>query len=195
MYEIPKGFEDYFNEEDILKRKELLDALMADSELSGKYAYAKELFDNRYVIPKRKLGEVDTFLYSCMVLISLHKSGIFFKGSNTKEARQMLENMGVYTAKSDIDITLMYYEMRNAVRRYFKTCFSPSYRKKLFGLMNSSDEDRAYGMLSDAWKMSIGTSEKYGLSEDMKVWNEAVRAEFEMAYSGDVFDLDNFSGK
>ena len=73
----------------------------------------------------------------------------------------------------------LYWELRNASLRYFKTSEDPSYRKQVFGM--ASQTNTVDQLCLDAWKMSLGLSQKLGLSGELRVWNQAVRDSFSLA--------------
>lgn len=195
MYEIDSIWRKYFTMDDPIQRLNELNRLLSIDEYKNEYSYAKEIFDNRHTSKKQAIGEVDRFLFNCVVLISLYKSGNIFKKANKKEIIKMMTEMGCEACDGGTNETIVYWELRNAVARYFKTCNSPGYRRKLFGVMSASDDDKQQNMIMDAWKMSVGLSEKHDLFDKMRVWNLAVKDEFSCLYDGADRALSEYAPK
>ena len=72
-------------------------------------------------------------------------------------------------------------EVRNAVRRYFDTCKSDNYHKKLFGMTHSSSDEKEKQRCIDTWKMSAGLAQRVGLEDEMSLFNRAVAEEYRLS--------------
>ena len=48
----------------------------------------------------------------------------------------------------------------------------------LFGLMSSGSKDKKRQVCGDVWKMTEGLAAKYGLAEELAVWNRAVKDQY-----------------
>ena len=73
--------------------------------------------------------------------------------------------MPAQTAAGEED-GILHPELVNAVMRYFETCKSPTYRRKLFGTMTPTDEERAANIRQDAWDLSYGMAGRLSLQEE-----------------------------
>lgn len=193
MQEIDSRWREYYGITDPVKRREFLDELLV--EYGIEYEFARELYDIRFRDKKRPQSEVDRYLYSAIVFLSVERAGGIFKKGHIKEIKKCLSDMGCDLADTEQKKCLLYWEMRNAMKRYYETCNSPSYRRKFFGIVKSSDSEKRYFRLYESWHMSVGVSEKYGLKDEMSLWNSAVRAEYAMLEDTKVEDFDTFDGK
>lgn len=176
-YQISTTLYDYFNELDPAKRKDLL--LAAKSELAGEedlFEAAQMLYDARY----KGDGAADRFIWNCINLIIVYKSSGFFAKKNRKEALEAMKEMNadVVEKYGDTGRNVSYWEMRNAVRRYFSTTNSKGYARKVFGIVSANDSDRLRQSTIDAYAMSLGLARKYDLADEMKVFCDAVRDEY-----------------
>ena len=73
---------------------------------------------------------------------------------------------------------ILYWELRNAVRRYFGTLSAPSYGRKLFGTLSAKDDERVARMEEEAWKISYGNASKFDLQEESAPLCSAVDDEY-----------------
>ena len=72
----------------------------------------------------------------------------------------------------------LYWEYRNAARRYFATTASKGYGRKVFGIIAANEEDRKKRSCADAYEMSIGLARRLALDEEMTLFSDAVRDEY-----------------
>ncbi|MCR5304104.1 MAG: hypothetical protein K6E33_06025 [Lachnospiraceae bacterium] len=180
MYEQSAGWNEYYRELEPKRRKELFEKLISEDEDDGANEFRKRLFETRYTDPKNPGQEVDRFLWQCVNFIFLFKTMRIFVKSTKKEVLKAAKELCIEDAApfGDAGTKALYWEFRNTLKRYFMTCESSSYRRKMFGLMSASDEEKTWQKCLDAWQMSRGVSLKFGVSEELALWNEAVRDEY-----------------
>ena len=142
----------------------------------GANAYRELLFAQRYVDPKRKDGYIDRFLFLCVSFIQIYRSSGIFKGSGRKEIAKTWkeQHFDDSTGFGEAGERALYWELRNASARYFKTCQSPSYGRALFGLIQSKEGNRQRKMCQDAWEMSAGMAQRLEREQELKIWTDAV---------------------
>lgn len=171
---------DYYVELEPEKRRELLQVLLGEVPDDGANAYRAELFKRRYVDPKKPDQLVDRMLWQCVNFGEIYKVRYLFKGSAVKEVKNALQELGFMEAgpAGGACEDALYWEIRNAASRYFKTCRNPEYRKVLFGLLASGSRDKKRQMCMDVWKMTAGLSGKYALEKELAVWNRAVTDQY-----------------
>ena len=180
MYKQSAGWSEWYRETEPGKRREMLNSLMEKEPDDGANEYRSRLFELRHGSGEET--EKDLFLWQCVNFSQIYESSVFLKGLSRKEVRNALRQMGCEEAKQyrEAGEGALYWEIRNAARRYFGTCRGSDYRRVLFGLMNSSEKDKTRNMCKDAWQMSVGVSERLGLEEEMRVWIQAVTDEYAM---------------
>ena len=71
-----------------------------------------------------------------------------------------------------------YWEYRNAAKRYLATCNSPNYGKKLFGIMQSTDEEKLAKTARDFYATIVTVPAKYEREEEMELFTRALKDEF-----------------
>ena len=175
---------EYYRESQPAARKRVLERLLGEGPDDGADAFRKLLYKSRYTDEKDPGNEVDLFLYECVNLIQIFHMGRIFRKRAQKELamtgqRFCLEAAEQYGPAGE---EVLYRELRNTVKRYFRTCTSSGYRRGTFGLVGSSAEEKKRQMVKDAWEMSTGVTRKYGREDAFRVWNRAVREEL---FSGD----------
>ena len=192
MYEIDEAWTEYFLETEPDKRKNMLDSLMRDKDFYDTYKNASRLYERRHVNRKKPGALMDRFLFNSIIFISMNRGIWIFKGGQRKDILKMLDEMGRDISVSQLELSIMYWEMRNTVKRYFVTCNSSEYGRKFFGLVKGSDEEKEYQMLADAWKMSIGIANRFNIKDEMEIWTDAVCDEFENKFPGGRKKLLNY---
>lgn len=176
MYEQSAGWNAYYREEDPARRHRQLEEMCMLEPDDGANRFRLWLYEARYTDPARPGRMVDRFLFQCVNFVSLYNSARIFRRSAAKEVRGNLVRMGFDEVRSygEAGEKALYWELRNAVARYFKTCESASYGRSLFGIVGAGG-GRADRVCRDAWQMSLGLSRSTGLVEEMALWNRAVR--------------------
>ena len=164
------------------RRRALLEELTLTEPDDGANAYRLKLFSIRHVDEKDPGKYVDRLLFQCVNFIQLYKSARFFKKSAGKEVAGVCSSFLFDEASriGEAGERALYWELRNAASRYFKTCQSDSYGRSLFGFMRASDLGRSDRMCKDAWEMSEGLAGRVGEEKRLAIWNEAVRDSYFM---------------
>ncbi len=180
MYEQSAKWNMFYRELDPKKRLQMFDELQMTEPDDGANAYRKMLLDARYRDPKEPDHEVDRFLWECLNLPYLYKSSKLMSFGTKKEARKVMKTLLQEEAVDygEAGEKAFYWEMRNAVKRYLSTCSSKNYRRKLFGLMSATEEEKLHQTCKDMWEMSFGVAARAGLEEEMKVFCQAVQDEY-----------------
>lgn len=180
---------EYYRETEPKRRKEILEQNCETEADDGANAYREQLFEARHTDRKRPGHEVDLMLFMCVNFIQLYKSARMFRGSAVKEIRATMKELALDQADAygEAGREARYGEMYNAAARYFKTCESPGYNRRLFGLTASGDEGRKSRMCRDAWQMSEGLAARTGMEAELAEWNRAVLDAF-AATGGDARD-------
>ena len=186
------GWEEYYRETDAVKRRDLLAELrkINQDEYDGLRA---ALFDLRYEMIKRPPYLADRFLSYAMELLSIGQGRQSPNARRTQKIKDILANMGAELAarSGEEGEEILYDEYCHAVRLYF-ICADKSGYKTFFGLIPGSDNYKHSKMLEDAVSMSRAVAERYGLTEEMKVWCRAVRDVYSSFGSGYSVEFDNY---
>ena len=141
----------FYRELDPGKRKELLAACSGDAPEDGTERFRKQLFQARHTDPKRPEHEVDLMLFMCVNFIQLYKSARLFRKGARRDVLASFSQLQCDQAAAfgDAGQEALYLEFRNAAARYFKTCESPGYNRRFFGLAASGEENRRERMCRD----------------------------------------------
>ncbi|MBO7711732.1 MAG: hypothetical protein J6S83_14780 [Lachnospiraceae bacterium] len=177
MYEQSARWNEYYRELEPEARRRLFDELTMTQPDDGANEYRMALFQARYVDGKTPGKYVDRFLFQCVNFGQVFKSARLFRKSARKEVERTLDGMlfDGAAALGEAGERALYWELRNAAARYFRTCQSPDYGRSLFGLLKSGDVNRQERMCRDAREMSVDLSERLGMEKELRIWNEAVR--------------------
>ena len=167
----------YYLETQPERRRELLDKILSNGRDDSVKAYMAALFESRHVDPKDPGRLVDRFLFQCVNFIQIARAHSFFKKSNLREVRKIMASMRMGEAKElgEAGEITLYRELSNTTLRYLESCGSSAYSRTLFRMMSSGDEARAHRVAKDIYEMTDGLSGKYGLEEELDIWNRAVR--------------------
>lgn len=178
MYQMDTGWEAFYEEMDPEKRKKILEEKCSGN--AGDVLPQKIFWENRCRDRKNPERSIDLYLWECVNLVYLYKKAKFFRRSAGREVLQILSDMGCGGSREDSvsDQSAFYWEMRNAVKRYFSTGQSKNYRRRIFGILGSDEEERKSQICQDAWQMSEGVALRTGLSGEMRVLTDAVRDEY-----------------
>lgn len=176
--------ENYYEELDSDKRRALLDEYLSGPPSDDPAAeYRKVLFDYRYTDPKDPERRVDNYMWALLSLMYTHRGSVIFPQRNVKEVRRIMKDLEqderVHTDECFAEAFML--EVRNAVRRYFDTCKSDNYHKKLFGMTHSSSDEKEKQRCIDTWKMSAGLAQRVGLEDEMSLFNRAVAEEYRLS--------------
>lgn len=176
QHEQPEGMtallREYDRETDPEKKKALLDRMDKNDEA---VRIRKALFDRRFA-PAKDTGYPDKYLYALIQILQMRNEGKGPFGIKRKRIIKELEVFG-YAGREDhtaAEEDAMHSEVVNAALRYFKTCLSPEYRRKLFGTMTPSDAERRAHIRNDAYDMSYGFAARMDLQKEASFLCRAV---------------------
>ena len=186
MYEQSARWNEYYRELEPKRRRELLDRLCMTEPDDGANEYRQLLYRARHVDEKQPGHEVDRFLFNCLSFPHIWSSSKWFKKHARKEALQALREMLADRADAygEAGERAFYWEIRNAMSRYLKTCQGAGFNRALFGMIASGDDSRAERICRDVWRMTEGLAEKLNLRHELRVWNRAVQDAYFMSDSG-----------
>ena len=168
---------EYYREIEPGARRQLFNAMSAES---GIPAMVRRLYELRYTDPENPGAEVDLFLWYYVNLQQYYNAPALLRKRTRREILSCLEKMGLCPdpSRTPEDERALYWEFRNAARRYFGTLSAPSYGRKLFGVLSAKEDERLLRMREDARKMSFGNAEKYDLAAEMELFCRAIDDEF-----------------
>ena len=180
-------WKEYYLELEPERRAQILERLLKEVPDDGSDRFRKKLFELRYLETDHRSREVDysrpsvdRYLWQCVNFVQLYETSRFFKRGARREVTQFLSGNGYIEAMEagpDGERAL-YWEIRNAARRFFKTCSGTEYRRALFGLMSPGKADQKNQMCLDTWKMTEGIAHRLGIAKDLSVWTKAVMDEY-----------------
>ena len=174
----------FYAEIDPAKRSSLLKEIEAQGAASqvpkDELSLRKELLLKRFGTAYPDGHETDAFLRSILELIFLYDTARYFKRKARKDLRAVLGAFGLLEEhyQTEPGRTILYWEMVNAMRRYFATCLGEGYHRRFFGILPSSKEDQDDYTLQCAWNMSRGLSLRLGNPEEMALFEAAVEMAF-----------------
>ena len=127
--------EPYYTETEPDLRKNKLDAYSEDTGTKADQ-YRKDLYAARHVDKKHPEKLVDRFLFNLISLATIVKSPGLFPKFRKREVLSILSSMQLDERPlQDPECeSVLYWEYRNAVRRYIGTCDDPSYGRTLLGM-------------------------------------------------------------
>ena len=170
----------YYSQLDPGRRWQLLQENLREGEDDGADAYRQRLFSLRYMEEGKDEPSVDRFLWAFVNLVQVYSSSRFLKRSGRKEVQQFLEKSGFPEAEpyGEAGREALYWEIRNAAKRYFKTCTGSEYRRTLFGLLGPGAADQKREMCKEVWMMTLGLEKRLGMSQELELWTKAVHDEY-----------------
>jgi len=197
MYEQSSEWNSYYQELDPKERKRIFEKLKASEPDDGANAYRERIFSARHTDPAQPGREVDTFLFQCVSLIQTYHIANFTPRSAIKEIENAFRLMLYDEAAQygEAGEKALYWELRNAAARYFKTCEASGYNRALFGLIQSGSEGRLDRMCRDAWQITHGLAQRTGQEERMRIWNQAVIDAYLQTDSGAAERLKKYEEK
>lgn len=168
---------EYFRELSPAERRLRLEAMEdMDEEV---ISFCKNLYYDRYRDPKKPERSVDNWLWKIVYLCGLYSKKLFFRGALRREAEAAIRDLHLENtdAYSDMEITMLYLEFRNAAKRYLSTCDNPDYGSTLFGLKKSDAESRKARAAEDLWNASRGIAIESRKTDRLEIWCMALRDE------------------
>lgn len=180
MYELQYDFREYYRELDPGKRRAILDRLEADGKDDGANELREELFRVRYVDEKNPGNYVDRYLWQIVNMLVLSRNAKYFPQKTLRELKKNAEDLGVFRMleAGESGKGAFYWEARNAFKRYLSTTSSSGYRRKVFGLMQASSEDRLWQTAEDAYLISGKLAKRLEIEEQMSLFCAAVSEEY-----------------
>lgn len=181
MYEINEVWKEFYEELDPEIRTELYKEITGSVEDDGANNFRRSLLQKRYENPKdpEHRYPFDLFLQQCVVLPVAYKRRKVLFTNVKKQAIISSVALCLDQELNDIEKASLYWELRNAAKRYFATCSSDSYARSMFGMKVATSEEKRKRMLEEAWRMSKGISEVSGLQKEYELFVQAVQDELE----------------
>ena len=173
-------WEEYYSALDPVDRGRFLEKALKEIPDDGGNALRKKLFALRYLEKDSLKPSVDRYLWQCVNFVQLYNTSRFFKKSGRKEVLAFLDGYGYSEAAGagSAGESVLYWEVRNAAKRYLKTCTGTEYRRSLFGFLSPKEADQRNHMCLDVWKMTSGLEKRLGLQQELKLWTMAVQDEY-----------------
>ncbi|MBR2256442.1 MAG: hypothetical protein IJ899_03680 [Blautia sp.] len=181
MYDVSPAWSEYYRELEPERRAMILERLLSEEPDDGSNRFRKRLFEQRYLEGDGQKPSVDRYLWQCVNFVQLYDASRFFKKGSRKEVMSFLKESGYNEAMEGgpEGEKALYWEIRNASKRYFKTCSGSDYRRALFGLISPGEAERKNQMCLDTWKMSIGIGQRLDIAKSLSLWKMAVLDEYE----------------
>jgi hypothetical protein len=171
--------EPYYTETEPDLRKNKLDAYSTEPNTQADQ-YRKDLFSCRHMDKKHPEKLVDRFLFNLISLATIVKSPGLFPKFRKREVLSILSSMQMDERPlQDPECeAVLYWEYRNAVRRYIATCDDPSYGRTLLGMKPSDAAGRREKCCEDVWSFSFGVAALVGLEKEMATLCQAANDEY-----------------
>lgn len=187
MYQIGECWKEFYKELDPDRRRELYKTAVQESEDDGANALRKGLMEMRYTDPRDSSRKVDNFLWNMVILPGYMRPMYFIKAIGEREIKGVIRELGLENAQEwdESKRAAAYWEYRNTAARYLTTCEGPSYAKKLFGTMHSTDEEKLARTAKDFYSMAVLVPAKYGVEKELELFIRALKDAF-LAYSPDA---------
>jgi len=170
----------FYEETDPKKRMGLYERIRSENDDDGADALRKKLFDNRHQDKKKTIEEIDRGLWQVLSMQVNIKSTFRFPGSAKKEMNEAMRIFGISEENADREPfrSAVYWEIRNVTKRYLLTCTDPGYGRKLFGLMESSGEEKLERTVKEIYVLARQVPKRYGMRDEMRIFTEALEDEF-----------------
>ena len=182
MLKLSSAWAEYYRETEPSRRRELLGRLLREEPDDGAGRYRARVFELRHTDPADPSHEIDRLLWQCVNFIQVSASARFFKKKARKDVEACLLAIGYdeLCGGGEAGKSAIYWEIRNGVRRYLKTCADSGYHRVLFGLMSSGQDSRSRQMGQDIRDMTVTLSSRLELAERLRLWNQAAIDEYSM---------------
>ena len=175
-----EAWSEFYDELEPVKRREILDRLLKEVEDDGANDLRSTLFTERHKPPKNAVRDVDNGIWHVIIVPSNLKLQYRMTPGTKAEIRRSMKAIGVADVdKTDpVQVSAVYWEIRNTAKRYFTTCNGPKYARKLFGILSSSDAEQLRKTAEDVWACAVGVPEHYKMIEEMRIFSDAVKDAF-----------------
>ena len=174
MYNLSERWENYFTE---LEPDVRLDILNADGKADAEAAFLRKLYQERYRDPKHPERMVDNWLWKFVYLPGLYKKRRVSKTAFRTEVERTLDELHLKDRRTETEAQSLYWEYRNAARRFLGTCLSDQYGSRLFGLKKASITEKKEKAAAELWMMSRGIALTSGKTVTMEPFIEALSEE------------------
>ena len=176
MYEQGIAWNEYYRELSPGRRRQMLGGMTAEDD--GANAFRLKLWEARH--GGSGSTEIDRFLFQFVCLPQTYHSARVFKKSAMREVEKAMRSLLATEAAQygEAGERALYWEIRNAASRYFKTCESAGYNRGLFGMTASGDAGRKNRVCRDVWQMTLGLEARTGMKDALRIWSRAVQDEY-----------------
>lgn len=181
MYEQDSIWDEYYRELKPEKRRMIYnDIIHSKAEDDGANAYRRHLYELRHRDPKNPKHQVDRFMLQFLIMPSFFYEKGRKRKADLRGIRRAIAAMEVNKADelSEPQKAALYWEIRNAARRYLETCKKDKYGSRLFGFVKSSEDRRAEMSCSEFWRMSIGIARRFEIEDEMRLLSDALVDEY-----------------
>ncbi len=183
MYEQSSKWEMYYGEVEPEKRAEFLKDLVEEGDELD--ALRAKLYDVRHH-GQSKNHPVDRYFAAFFEMMDVPRNIGFLQPSPAKRTVKILQSMGFSQVKGQDNEhkALLYWEIRNAVKRYLSTCNGEDNARMFMCTMKSSDARKNTKTVEDIWAITNGVRVKAekGMKddekEDLALYVKAVQDEF-----------------
>ena len=173
--------EQYYNEADRTKRKELLDKRMETGERSDELELIQKLYIHRYTPEKKEPETVDHMLRGVLFLkLTSSRNNAFFKISK-KDIKAIFTDLGIEIAKEygKTGERTLYLELKHVGKTYFTTCANDrGYNSYIWGIGQLSDNALKGKLSHDAKILTEDIPQAIGLTEELKIFTQAISDAF-----------------
>ena len=180
MYLENECWREYYRELDPDRRRELYEEIISENEDDGANAFRRELMDLRHTDPRNPSHRVDNFLWHMVILPGYLRPMYLIRALGEGDIRRIITGLGLDGAEEwdDVKKSAAYWEFRNAADRYLSTCTGPGYAKKVFGIMQSTDEEKLNKTAKAFYSMTVTVPAKYQREKEMEIFTSALRDAF-----------------
>lgn len=145
-------------------------------------AFLARLYDVRYHDPRRPGQSVDTWLWKFVYLPGLYQKRRVSKRAFHTEVERTLSDLLLDKPHTAAERLALYWEYRNAARRFLSTCLGKRYGSRLFGLKEASLAEKKEKASAELWMASRGIARAAGKEQEMSLFCDAVRDELAAFY-------------
>ena len=180
----------YYREHDPMKRKELLDAAIAEED-SEENIIRRELWEIRYKESQSGTpSRADGFLALWMSMEFNKNAGnkIFGSKGACKEIRKKLEQLKFkeFQEGDELHQELLYRECCHMVKMYMELCETDrSYNSTFCGIIHISKEKAKAKLQADMIQTAVELPKSIGMEEELAIVTKAAREMYEAHFPGE----------
>lgn len=182
----------YYREHDPLKRKQLLDASIAQGEEPENNEIRKKIWELRYKDKAETGGDAraDGFLALWMILEFNRNAGNKFFGARgaKKDIEKQLKKLHFqeFANGGEWERELLYRECCHLVKTYMELCESDkSYTSMLCGIMSMSDDKAKAKLQKDMYETAIILPASLGMEKELELVVRAAKEMYELHFPGE----------